>query len=96
MPFATPQAANTRIEDLSTPLSEADIRDLLPWINALDNRGIARLTAELSLVQLTAMHEFDKNSTKLGYRMFWLTLVIGVLAACQVGVAILAIVMMRK
>jgi hypothetical protein len=94
MPFVTPQAANARIQDIN-PLSETDIRDLLPWINALDHQGIARLTAELSLVQVTAMHEFDKNSTKLGYRMFWLTLAIGALAACQVGVAILAI-LMRK
>ena len=95
MPFAKPQDAIARLEDLKHPLTESDIRDLLPWINAFDNHAAARLKAELSFIQVRAMHEFDKNSTKLGNRMFWLTFAIGILAACQVGVGILAICMRK-
>ena len=82
--FRSQQEANARLDDDPTPLTEAEIRALFPLFITLNNTGKERLKAELSLLQVAAVHDFDASSSKLGRRMLWHTVAIGVIALCQV------------
>lgn len=90
--FANPIEANLRLDENPSPLTEDEIRALLPHFMGLNNSGKVRLQTELSLIQVAAIEQFDASSTKLGNRMLGLTWAIGILALFQLIASLWAII----
>jgi hypothetical protein len=55
MPFRDSHSADVRLVGDETPLTEEEIRDLLPWVRVLSIGAKERLQTELSLMQLAAL-----------------------------------------
>lgn len=64
MTFRNYQEAENRLLEPS-PLTEAEIRDLMEFNRQIDDRGQRRLYVELSLQNLAAVHKFEESSGKL-------------------------------
>jgi len=54
-----------------------------------------KAAALAGVAMLHAVREFDRSSTKLGNRMWWLSVVIGVLTAMQIVLALIALLQRR-
>jgi hypothetical protein len=93
MPFPDSRSADIRLVGDATPLTEEEIRDLLPWVRVLSNAARERLQAELSLIQLAALKrqeqltarqlqsfaDFDKSTTKVNRWMIGFTAAVTVM-----------------
>jgi len=64
MPFPDSRSADVRLVGDATPLTEAEIRDLLPWVRVLSNAARERLQAELSLIQLAALKRQEQLTAR--------------------------------
>jgi hypothetical protein len=64
MPFPDSRSADIRLVGDATPLTEEEIRDLLPWVRVLSNAARERLQAELSLIQLAAMRRQEQLTAR--------------------------------
>ncbi len=63
MPFTDLSEVETRIRE-TTPITEEDIRDLMPWARALSTGAINRLNAEVALLQLAALKRQEQLVTR--------------------------------
>jgi hypothetical protein len=64
MPFKDYPEVENRLLDPS-PLTEAEIRDLMRFNRQIDDKGQRRLYVELSLQNLAAVHKFEESSGNL-------------------------------
>src|SRR5579871_3641632 len=87
MPFPDSGSADVRLLGDAAPLTEAEIRDLLPWVRVLSAGARERLQAELSLIQLATLKsqeqltarqlqsfaDFDKSTARMNGWMIGFT-----------------------
>jgi len=102
MPFNGAQAASNRLLSDPQPLTEEEIRDLLPYANTLPNAAKVRLEAELPLIQLAALvrqeklahrqldsfDKFDQSTAKANRWMIWFTAAVTVMTLLMLVIAI--------
>lgn len=65
MAFGNSQEADRRLVGDVTPLTEQDVRDLMPHIRVISEGGMRRLNAELALKNLGAVQKFEQSSSRL-------------------------------
>ena len=75
MPFKDYTEAEIRLLEPS-PLTEAEIRDLMKYNREINDKGQRRLYVELSLQNLAAVQKFEQSSGRLSQRLLCLTWVI--------------------
>jgi len=63
MPFESQRAAIERLEN-RTPLTDDDLRDLLPWVRVLRVDVRENLQAELMLMQMLALRRQEQLATR--------------------------------
>jgi hypothetical protein len=85
VPFRSQAEADQRLISDRTPLTEDEIRDLLPWARTLSASAQTILATELSLLQITALkgqeqlaerqlQSFDKFDKSTARANFWMIL----------------------
>jgi hypothetical protein len=103
MPFADSHSVDIRLLGDETPLTEQEIRDLLPWSRVLSQGAVVRLKVELSLMQLVALKRqeqlvtrqlasfdaFDKSTAKANKWMLRFTAAVTVMTLVLVAVALI-------
>ena len=78
MPFNSNAEVENRLLQ-ETTLTPQEVRDLIPWMNQINERGMRRLNVELSIQNLQAVQQFERSSSKLTYWMIGLTAALVVL-----------------
>jgi len=73
MAFADSKEADVRLTGNPAPLTEQDVRDLMPWIRQISEGGMRRLSAELALQNLGAVQKFERSSSRLTVWLIALT-----------------------
>ena len=64
MAFQDQRSADLRLIDNRTPLTEEEIRDLMPWARVLSSSAKENLRTELSLLQLAALKRQEELATR--------------------------------
>lgn len=73
MPFPSSHEADVRLVGDNSPLTQQEVRDLMPWMNQLSTGAVRRLEAELALQNIEAVQNFERSSSKLTNVLIWLT-----------------------
>jgi len=72
MPFRSMQEVDQRLVTES-PLTEQEVRDLIPWMRQIGESGMRRLNSELALQNLEAVQKFERSSSRLTWWLIGLT-----------------------
>ncbi len=81
MPFSSSREADVRLVGNPEPLTDEEVRDLMPYIRVISEGGKRRLDAELALQNIQAVRSFDRSSTRLTWVMIALTIALLFLTA---------------
>ncbi len=87
MPIHTTSEAEARLRD-PAPLTQEEIRDLMPHMTLLSTGAVRRLEAEQALQNLQAIRLFDASSQKIGRWSLWLNIALFFLTVAAVVIAI--------
>ncbi len=90
MPYQTREEVEHRLLEQS-PLAPHEVRDLIPWIRIIDEKGKRRLYIELSLQNLEAIQKFEKSSSKLTGWLIAFTVVLVVLTVVITSYTVLLV-----
>ncbi len=87
MPIHTLLEAEARLRD-PAPLTQEDIRELMPRMTLLSTGAVRRLEAEQALQNLQAIRLFDASSQKIWRWSLWLNIALFFLTVAAVVIAI--------
>jgi len=81
MLFPSLQSADARLVGNSSKLTPSEVRDLIPWVSLVSEKGMRRLHVELLLQDLEAVQQFERSSSRLSRWLLVLTIVLVALTA---------------
>lgn len=93
MAFKDSQEADVRLVKNADPLTESEIRELMPWMRTISPYGERRLRAGLDLQNLQAIRNFDRRSRRLTWVLIVLT---GTLLLLTTGITYYTVVLASK
>ncbi len=88
--------AEQRLMKDTSPLSEQELQEIMPYTNLISGGAMRRLEIELALRTIQAVQSFDKSSTKLSRRLLWLTWVLVILTGVITYFTILLAILTKQ
>jgi hypothetical protein len=86
--FVSREIAEARLIDTSTPLTQQDVSELVPWMALLSDAARERLKLRLTLEGLQAVRAMDQSSTRFARSSLALNVALFLLSIMALGIAL--------